>query len=127
MKKYGAHLGNAFQLVDDYLDYAGDAATMGKNQGDDLAEGKVTLPLIEAMRSGSPAQAAIIRDAINHRSAEQMPEVLAIVQGTGALGYTRQRAEQEADQARACLAALPHSAYRDSLDHLCQMAVKRNS
>lgn len=125
---YGAHLGTAFQVIDDVLDYSGHLEETGKNLGDDLAEGKVTLPLIEVMRTGTPAQAELIRQAIT--DPEQTPDlggVMAAIQATGALDYARQCAQREAAAARACLLRLPASSYRDSLDQLAGFAVTRSS
>ena len=107
--RYGMHLGTAFQLVDDVLDYSGNAQEIGKNLGDDLAEGKPTLPLIYAMQHGTPEQAAVIRAAIEQGDINRFAEVLQIVQQTGALDYTRQQAQREADLARAELTGLPDS------------------
>ncbi|GAB2778254.1 polyprenyl synthetase family protein [Halomonas shantousis] len=127
LKLYGRYLGLAFQLVDDLLDYQGDATTMGKNVGDDLAEGKPTLPLIQAMATGTAEQARLIRQAIRQGGLEQLGEVLAIVQETGALNYTRARAEEMAGKALAQLDALPDSPYRDSMVRLAHLAVERQA
>ncbi|MGO2414388.1 MAG: polyprenyl synthetase family protein, partial [Cobetia crustatorum] len=126
LREYGRYLGLAFQLVDDLLDYQGDAETMGKNVGDDLAEGKPTLPLIHAMRQGTPDQATIIRQAITNGGLEQLDAVLEIVRQTGALEYTQQRAEEMAAMARQQLEVLPPSAYRDSMEMLTRLAVERD-
>ncbi len=125
LRRYGLHFGMAYQLVDDWLDYAGDGAVMGKDPGDDLAEGKVTLPLIHTMAHGSPADAALVRQAIETRSADNFPAVARAVQGSGGLGYTRARAEEEADAATAEAMALPPSRYRDALESLAAFAVSR--
>lgn len=122
---YGNYLGLAFQMQDDLLDYNGDAATMGKNVGDDLAEGKVTLPLIHAMAVGTDEEAKLIRNAVRKGGLEYLNDVLAIVQRTGALEYTEQKAIEFADQAKASLACLPESIYRERLAHLADLAVKR--
>lgn len=127
LQHYGRYLGLAFQLIDDLLDYQGDAAAMGKNVGDDLAEGKPTLPLIHAMERGTPEQAKLIRQVIRKGGLEQLDDVLAIIHATGALDYTRQRAEQMADKALAELQALPPSPYRDSMAHLARLAVDRQA
>ncbi|KXS38108.1 MAG: octaprenyl-diphosphate synthase [Halomonadaceae bacterium T82-2] len=127
LRLYGRHLGLAFQLIDDLLDYQGDAGTMGKNVGDDLAEGKPTLPLIHAMREGNADQAALIRKAIRKGGLDSLDEVLAIVDETGALEYTRQRAEDMAAKALAQLEALPASRYRDTLATLAHLAVERKA
>ena len=123
--QYGVHLGTAFQLIDDVLDYSGDAQEIGKNLGDDLAEGKPTLPLIYAMQHGTPAQAALVRSAIEQGDIALFDQVLQVVQQTGALEYTRQQAQREADAACAVLAALPDSLYKKSLIELAEFAASR--
>lgn len=127
LKLYGRYLGLAFQLIDDLLDYEGDADAMGKNVGDDLAEGKPTLPLIYAMEQGTPEQAKLIRQVIRKGGLEQLDDVLEIVHATGALDYTRKRANEMADLALAQLDALPPSPYRDSMAHLARLAVDRQA
>ena len=127
LRHYGRYLGLAFQLIDDLLDYQGDAEAMGKNVGDDLAEGKPTLPLIQAMAVGTPEQRKLVRRAIRQGGLDHLDEVLAIVRDTGALDYTRGRAEEMADKALAQLDALPDSPYRDSMAHLARLAVDRRS
>ena len=122
---YGRHLGTAFQLVDDALDYSGDAAELGKNLGDDLAEGKPTLPLIHALRNGTPAQAATIRHAIEHGGLDDLAAIRAAIESTGGLQYTARLARSEADRALAALGGLPGSAYRDALASLAEFAVTR--
>src|SRR5512139_411552 len=122
---YGMHLGTAFQLIDDVLDYSGNAEEIGKSLGDDLAEGKPTLPLIYAMQHGTPAQAAVVREAIEQGDLARFAEVLQVVQQTGALDYTRQQAQREADAACAALAVLADSQYRQSLLELAQFAANR--
>jgi octaprenyl-diphosphate synthase len=124
---YGMHVGTAFQLVDDVLDYSGDAAAIGKSLGDDLAEGKPTLPLIHAMRAGSATQAALVRKAIVEGGRDDFPGVLAAIRACGALDYARSAAVREADLARRALAALPPSAFRDSLVELASFSVTRRS
>ena len=125
LQRFGDHLGIAFQLVDDLLDYQGDATTLGKNVGDDLAEGKPTLPLIYTMREGSAEQAALVRSAIQKGGIEDLESIRAAVQASGALDYTARLARQHADQAIACLDALPDNAYRDALIELSRFAVAR--
>ncbi|MFA6016135.1 MAG: octaprenyl diphosphate synthase [Gallionellaceae bacterium] len=125
--RYGMHLGTAFQLVDDVLDYSGDAKEIGKNLGDDLAEGKPTLPLIYAMQHGTPEQAQLIREAIEQSDISRFEEVLQIVQQTGALTYTRQQAQHEADLARAAISMIADSQYKNSLLELCSVAASRQS
>lgn len=124
---YGMHLGTAFQLVDDVLDYSGDAQEIGKNLGDDLAEGKPTLPLIYAMQHGTSQQAGVIRAAIEQGDINRFDEVLKIVQITGALDYTRQQAQKEADLARAELANVTDTQYKRSLLELAQLAASRQA
>ncbi|HCW90804.1 MAG TPA: octaprenyl diphosphate synthase, partial [Marinobacter sp.] len=102
LKDYGKHLGLAFQLVDDVLDYRGDADTMGKNVGDDLAEGKTTLPLIHAMAHGSEQESNLVRQAIRKGGLDDLSRVLDIVQSTGALDYTMDKAREQAGTALAC-------------------------
>jgi octaprenyl-diphosphate synthase len=123
--QYGVHLGTAFQLIDDVLDYSGDAQEIGKNLGDDLAEGKPTLPLIYAMQHGSSAQAALVRNAIEQGDIALFDQVLQVVQQTGALEYTRQQAQREADAACAVLAVLPDTPYKKSLLELAEFAAAR--
>jgi octaprenyl-diphosphate synthase len=109
------------------LDYSGNAEEIGKNLGDDLAEGKPTLPLIYAMQHGTPEQAAVIRAAIEQGDINRFAEVLEIVQKTGALDYTRQQAQREADLATAQLAHLPDTQYKQSLVKLAQLAATRQA
>ena len=123
---YGMHLGTAFQLVDDILDYSGDLAQTGKNLGDDLAEGKTTLPVIYAMRQGSAEQRGIIRNALINGGLSDFEPVLKTIQQTGALDYTRTQAEASAREARDAVAVLPDSKYKDSLLELASFAVTRN-
>jgi octaprenyl-diphosphate synthase len=125
LARYGVHLGTAFQLIDDVLDYSGDHAQTGKNLGDDLAEGKPTLPLIYAIRRGTPAQADIIRGAIEHGGLEEFQPVLTTIRDTGALEYTRRQATLESQRAMEAVASLPHSSYRDSLLQLAAFTVSR--
>lgn len=125
LRTFGDALGVAFQLVDDLLDYRGDAATLGKNVGDDLAEGKPTLPLIHAMRAGTPEQAQLVRDAIQKGGIENLEAILAAVEASGALDYTAQKARDFAARAIASLEALPASEYRDALVELTEFAVAR--
>jgi octaprenyl-diphosphate synthase len=126
LARYGMHLGTAFQLIDDVLDYSGDHAQTGKNLGDDLAEGKPTLPLIHAMRHGTPAQRQMIRAAIEHGGLQEFQPVLAAIEESGALDYTRAHADLEAQRAIAAIDALPNSASRDSLIQLAAFAVSRS-
>lgn len=125
MATYGIHLGTAFQLVDDVLDYSGAEEETGKHLGDDLAEGKPTLPLIYVLRNGSAQQAAAVRHAIESGGRDDFPQVLAAIRASGALEYTRRRAETEASLAAAALLPLPASQYKDSLLELTLFAVSR--
>ncbi|MDP2560857.1 octaprenyl diphosphate synthase [Psychrobium sp. 1_MG-2023] len=128
MKLYGMHLGTAFQLVDDHLDYTADAEKLGKNIGDDLAEGKPTLPLIYAMAHGSTEQAEMIRDAIvNGNGLAQLKPILAALDETGALDYTLAQAQVEADKAISALAAIPDSPSKQALVSLAHIAANRNT
>jgi octaprenyl-diphosphate synthase len=124
---YGRSLGTAFQLVDDLLDYEGNSSELGKNVGDDLREGKPTLPLLLAMERSEPAERALIRHAIEHGELHKLPEILAIVRRTGALDGTRAAAQAEADKARTLLAPLPASPARAALLDLCVRSVHRSS
>ena len=124
---YGRSLGTAFQLVDDLLDYEGDAKSLGKNIGDDLREGKPTLPLLVAMERGTAEERQIIRGAIEHGEVARLADIVAIVRRTGALDATRDAAEAEAASARACLTDLPPSTARAALLELCVRAVNRSS
>ena len=124
---FGRSLGTAFQLVDDLLDYEGNSDELGKNVGDDLREGKPTLPLLLAMERAGPGDRQLIRHAIEHGELQKLPEILAIVRQTGALEATRQAAQQEADKARSLLAALPPTRARGALLDLCARSVHRSS
>lgn len=128
MQDYGKHLGTAFQLADDLLDYESDAEAMGKNAGDDLAEGKPTLPLLYAMWHANEDDAALIREAIEEANGlPHLNRILAVMQSTGALDYTRQKANEEADKAITALSAIPESDYKQALIALAHIAVDRNS
>ena len=126
LSRYGLHLGTAFQLIDDVLDYSGDHVETGKNLGDDLAEGKPTLPLIYAMQRGTLEQARLIRHAVEHGGLQEFRPVLATIRDTGALDYTRRQANLESQRAMEAVASLPQSSYRDSLLQLAAFAVSRN-
>ncbi len=126
LARYGMHLGTAFQLIDDVLDYSGDETNTGKHLGDDLAEGKPTLPLIHVMRHGTPAQAACVRHAIESGGRDELPKVLAAIQETGALDVTRRQAEEEVKHAIASLDQIKASNYRDALLELSVFAVNRD-
>ncbi len=126
MASYGMHLGTAFQLIDDVLDYSGDEATTGKHLGDDLAEGKPTLPLIHAMQTGSAEQAGCVRRALETGGLEEFQGVLAAIRETGALEVTRQHAEKEAALALSSINPLANSTFRESLIQLTKFAVARD-
>ena len=127
LAEYGMRVGTAFQLIDDVLDYSGDTASIGKSLGDDLTEGKPTLPLIRAMACGDPEQARVVREAIEHGGREDFGQVLAVLRATGALEYARDVALREAEAARAALEALVPSAHRESLLELSSFSVTRRS
>ena len=127
LKDYGKHLGLAFQLVDDALDYTGDANAMGKNVGDDLAEGKATLPLIHAMANAEEDSRQLIRGAIRKGGLDDLPRILTIVNESGALAYTMARAREQADLARQCTLLLPDSPQTRALNLLTELAVERAS
>jgi octaprenyl-diphosphate synthase len=123
--KYGMHLGTAFQLVDDVLDYSADEQQTGKHLGDDLAEGKPTLPLIHAMQHGSAEQAALVRSAIERGDKDRFADVLQVIHATGALEFTREQAMRESGLACAAIAALADTKYRQCLLELAEFAATR--
>jgi octaprenyl-diphosphate synthase len=125
--EYGRALGTAFQLVDDLLDYEGDTQALGKNVGDDLREGKPTLPLLIAMERGNDVERGLIRHAIEHGEVERLPDIVAIVRRTGAVEATRAAARAEAQLARERLQLLPDSSAREALLELCARSVERSS
>jgi octaprenyl-diphosphate synthase len=128
MLNYGKHLGTAFQLVDDIMDYTADAKEMGKNVGDDLSEGKPTLPLLYAMQHGSETQKGLIRDAIEHGNGmENLDAILEAMQETGSLVYTQKKAEEEADKAITSLNLIPDSEYKQALIQLAHIAANRTA
>src|SRR5258708_825068 len=124
---YGRHLGIAYQLVDDVLDYRSNPKERGKNLGDDLAEGKPTLPLIHALKSGSETQRTAIRRAIEQGGLEQLEQVVAAIEATGALDYTARLARTELEQALSSLGPLPDSSYKDGLAALARFAVEHTT
>ena len=126
MAGYARHLGAAFQIIDDVLDYTSSAEVMGKNVGDDLAEGKPTLPLIRAMQVASPAEADMVRDAIRTGGLDRLQDIIALVQRCGAIDYTQARAGEESEAAIAALAPLPAGIYRDALADLARLALRRD-
>lgn len=126
MQNYGRYLGTAFQLVDDIMDYAADSEEMGKNVGDDLAEGKPTLPLLYAMWHGNTAQQALIKDAIEHNNGmDNLSAILEAMEQTGSLTYTKKQALNAADQAIEALGPLPDSEFKQALIGLAQISVER--
>ena len=125
LRRFGLHFGLAYQLLDDWLDYAGDTEIMGKNVGDDLSEGKLTLPLIFGLANTSSNGGAVIRGALTKRSTDSLDSVIAIVRESGALDYTRERAYEQANAAREQLALLPDNAYRGALHELVDFAIAR--
>lgn len=126
MTSYAMHLGSAFQLVDDLLDYSESSETIGKNIGDDLAEGKPTLPLIYAMRQGNAQQAQIIREAIEQGQRDKINDIISIIKQTGAIEYTAQAAQNEVTQAKAALSCIADSDYKQALIGLADFAINRN-
>lgn len=123
---FGMHIGTAFQLIDDVLDYSADASETGKNIGDDLAEGKPTLPLIHVMQHGTPEQASLVRKAIEEGGRDEFPAILEAIQTTGALDVTRTWAKAEADLAMSCLEDLEPSNFKDALLQLCAFTASRS-
>ena len=126
MSDYAMHLGSAFQLVDDLLDYSESSETIGKNIGDDLAEGKPTLPLIYAMKHGSQQQASIIRTAIEEGQRDKIDEIIIIIEQTGAIAYTAKAAQNEVNKAISVLSILEESPYKDALIGLANFSVSRS-
>lgn len=126
MATFGMHLGTAFQLIDDVLDYSANSEDMGKNVGDDLAEGKPTLPLIYAMKNGTEEQATLIKEAIEHGGLDQIDAINQAIETTGALEYTRNIAKNEAQQAIAQLENIPDSDYKEAMIALAHFSIERN-
>ncbi|WP_223827217.1 octaprenyl diphosphate synthase [Undibacterium oligocarboniphilum] len=124
--EYGRSIGTAFQLIDDVLDYSGNAEDIGKNVGDDLREGKPTLPLIYLMKNGTDAEKELVRSCIEQGDESQFDLILSAITSSGALDYTRQEAIQAAERAAAAVATLPASPYKEALLTLSQFAVHRN-
>lgn len=124
---YGRHLGIAFQLVDDVLDYTGNVSELGKNIGDDLAEGKPTLPLIYTMREGDEHQAALIRNAIRTGGLDNLSEIIETVQKCGGLEYTQRKAQEHTDLALQAIDSVPDSEFKQALAALARLAVERNA
>jgi octaprenyl-diphosphate synthase len=122
---YGMHLGTAFQIVDDVLDYSGEEGEIGKHLGDDLAEGKPTLPLIHVMRHGQPAQSELVKNALEQGGRAAFPEIIKAVQATGALDVAMGVARGETERAKQALTALPDTQYREALIQLSEFAITR--
>lgn len=127
MKNYAIHFGAAFQIIDDIMDYTSSSEEMGKNIGDDLAEGKPTLPLIQAIKAATPDQAQLIKEAIKTGGLTHLDEILAIVKNVGALDYCMLRAQEESQQAIAALDTVPDSIYKNALIGLAELALKRTA
>ncbi len=125
MRRYGYHLGMAFQLVDDALDYNGTTEALGKNVGDDLAEGKPTLPLIYAMQNSSAEETELIRSAISEGGLEHLDAIISTIQRCGALDYTMQRAQHHANEAKSCLACMSVSAELNAMSELADFSLSR--
>lgn len=123
---YGLHLGNAFQIMDDMLDYMADPEELGKNLGDDLSEGKPTLPLIHAMANGTPQQADFIRDTIKQGNRDAYTEILSIIEQAGSIEYTAKFAKAEAEKAILCLAPLEDTLYKTTMEQLALFSIQRN-
>ncbi len=126
MADYGMHLGIAFQLIDDALDYSASSDELGKNIGDDLAEGKPTLPLIHVINNGSPEQATLVREALEQGGRDRIEELKLAIESAGAIAYTSRSAQVEADKAIAALSVLPNSPYKEALAALAHFAVQRS-
>jgi len=124
--EYGRSVGTAFQLIDDVLDYSGNADEIGKNVGDDLREGKPTLPLIYLMQHGTATQRELVRSCIEQGDEQHFSEILEAIKSSGALDYTKKSAQEAAQRAKATLATLPDSQFKESLLELCAFAVDRN-
>ncbi len=125
MAAYGLHLGIAFQIIDDALDYNTSSEEIGKNIGDDLEEGKPTLPILRAMQVGTPEQRAALREVIEKGGREHIDTVMAAIESTDAIEYTARLAAEEAEQAKQALKAIPESPFRDALSALADFAVRR--
>jgi octaprenyl-diphosphate synthase len=123
---YGLHLGNAFQLIDDALDYCSDSATLGKNIGDDLADGKATLPLIHALQNGTLTQQEQIKESLMKGTLSYLPDILIAIEQTKAIPFTKRIAAQEVDAALSALSVLPESEYKTALIDLANFAIERS-
>jgi octaprenyl-diphosphate synthase len=127
MVRYGQNLGTAFQLIDDALDYDAMPDELGKNLGDDLAEGKTTLPLIYAMENGSDSEREMIRSAIETDGLPRLRDIQSVIESTGALRYTSARAQEAADAAIDALSGVPESEYKQAMIAIAEFAVKRRT
>lgn len=123
---YGLHLGNAFQLIDDALDYCADAQTIGKNIGDDLADGKMTMPLLHVLQNGTAEQQQLIRESLKQGDRNNLPQILLAIEATKAIEFTRQFAAKEMDKALSALDVLPETPYKEAMRELAKFAVHRN-
>ncbi len=126
LREFGLNLGIAFQMIDDVLDYDGDPAAMGKNVGDDLMEGKVTLPLIHTLRTGTTAEQELVRSAIRNKCADEIAQIAAAVKRCGSLDYTRAIAQRYHDQALEKLALLPATDARTALEYMTALSINRD-
>ena len=127
LRQYGLHLGNAFQIIDDVLDYESDTQTMGKEVGDDLSEGKTTMPMIYAMEHADESEQQLLKQAIDNADTTQIDQVIKILNKVGAFDYTRAQAQKSADLAKAQLSALDDSEFKQALELLCELSLKRKS
>ncbi|AYQ57183.1 Geranylgeranyl pyrophosphate synthase [Bathymodiolus thermophilus thioautotrophic gill symbiont] len=127
LRAYGLHLGNAFQIIDDVLDYQSDADTMGKEVGDDLSEGKATLPMIYALKNASPKDRQLLEEAINNADNSKIEQVINILQSVNAFDYTHKQAQKSADLAKQSLDSLQDSKYKEALILLCDLSLQRKS
>jgi len=127
LKDYGLHLGNAFQIIDDVLDYQSDSKTMGKEVGDDLSEGKTTLPMIYALENTSGKERQLLEGAINNADNSKIQQVIDILQSVNAFDYTREQAQKSADLAKQSLTIIKNSDYKDALIALCDLSLQRRS
>ncbi|CAC9577870.1 Octaprenyl diphosphate synthase (EC [uncultured Gammaproteobacteria bacterium] len=127
LKNYGLHLGNAFQIIDDVLDYQSNAETMGKEVGDDLSEGKTTLPIIYALKNTVAKDRQLLKDAINNADNSKIEQVLGILQSVNAFDYTRKQAQKSANLAKKSLDSLQDSKYKEALILLCDLSLQRKS
>ncbi|WP_131781102.1 polyprenyl synthetase family protein [Legionella gresilensis] len=124
--QYGLHLGNAFQLIDDALDYCADTEKTGKNLGTDLADGKSTMPILHALKHGTPEQQSIIRQSLKEGNANNLSEIISILQETKAIEFTKKFAASEIDAALTALRVLPDSPFKQALEDLAAFALRRN-